>query len=536
MKKVFLAIFFLFTSSAWAVPLPAPTLVSPVYGYTAISLDPIVFTWDSVSGSTFYYLEISINSGFTVIVNSAMVVGLDYSLTGWINKTAYYWRVSAYDSTTGLFGDYSIVHRFEIDITCENSVVPGDGYCVGSWPTFPFKYNGPGACRNELPTLLYPGLDLVIDRSPCFGNDIAWYDNYYASKAWSCDNAHVEHCIDGDWKRCGYEVGVEVAGYTCWINGASVCGSGIEFRSCSDIITAGVAAIPDNRSSINRFPMMDYLGIVTYKGGSITEGYKLWGEQVCSDDISFKRSNDDISVSNYNNESYSFESVFHNDLPLVLEPVSKYIKISGTYVFDGVLPRVFGRDDVIQSFYGQFMFDGNISNTNCSFTDYRFVSDPSLWWECSLGKNEGDTCSYTWQGVTETFTCGPSQYNENYFGMEAYSYDDSYYGGSYDLWQVWRYPVDDNFVSSGPIELVIDNGEGYVSSPGGIDLNDLVTDEGYSYRFYAVMDEIISSYDFNSLPCVRHTGSGGSGVYLKSRISRQKITDHTVGGAYERRY
>lgn len=594
MKKKVRSIFFLFfilvTSSAWALPLPAPSLISPANGYTAVNLNPIAFSWSSVSGSTRYDIQVSTSMFFSTIFLSASPTVTSYSFMGWSNNVTYYWRVRAYNVTTGN-GYWSSTRNFVIRVpvdcvlsvwsawtfysqtacwcnayeltekrtrtittqpqngglacgvlieyrttqqTCDSGVILNGGYCAESWPVFPFRFNGAGDCRQELPTVLYPGLNLVIDSSPCFGNDTAWYDNYYAGFLWSCDNSHVENCINGDWQQCGYSGYVEVPGYTCWQGGTSVCEPGVYFQSCADIKARGIASLPDVRSSVNRFPVMDYLGIKIYSNGSVEEGYKIWGEQGCSDVINLKRENDEVSVSNYNDETYSFESVFHNDLPVVLGPVSKYINITGTYVFDGILNSPFGRDDIIQSFYGPFMFDGNISNTNCSFIDYRFVSDPSFWWECSLGKNEGDTCSYTYQGVEETYTCGPSEYNENYFGMEAYSYDYAYYGGAYDLWQVWRYPVDNNFVPSGPIELVIDNGAGYVSSLGGADPNDLVTESGYVYRFYSTMADIASSYDFNSFPCSQ-TGSGGSGTYRKSRISKQKITDHAVGGAYERR-
>lgn len=73
----------------------APTLLSPAHGTTDIPVQP-TFTWDAVSGSTSYFIEIATDAGFNNVVDSATVAETSYTVgTQLGGSTLYYWRVTA---------------------------------------------------------------------------------------------------------------------------------------------------------------------------------------------------------------------------------------------------------------------------------------------------------------------------------------------------------------------------------------------------------------------------------------------------------
>jgi len=75
-----------------AIP-PAPILVSPAYGATDISINPLI-TWGSVNGITGYDLQVSPYSDFaTYDINEQNTVATSYQLHALYANRNYYWRV-----------------------------------------------------------------------------------------------------------------------------------------------------------------------------------------------------------------------------------------------------------------------------------------------------------------------------------------------------------------------------------------------------------------------------------------------------------
>ena len=92
--------------SAWTSPLSfttiiaiaapqAPTLISPVFGTTGLSLTPTL-TWSTVSGAATYHVQVSISNTFTtVLIEDSTLTSASKSISGLSNSTIYYWRVQA---------------------------------------------------------------------------------------------------------------------------------------------------------------------------------------------------------------------------------------------------------------------------------------------------------------------------------------------------------------------------------------------------------------------------------------------------------
>lgn len=78
-----------------AVPT-APNLTAPGNGDTDVSLTP-TFTWDAVSQSQSYDLEVATDAAFSNVVYFATVYGTSHTMTGYNldAETTYYWRVRA---------------------------------------------------------------------------------------------------------------------------------------------------------------------------------------------------------------------------------------------------------------------------------------------------------------------------------------------------------------------------------------------------------------------------------------------------------
>ncbi|MEZ4642413.1 MAG: hypothetical protein R3E31_06690 [Chloroflexota bacterium] len=73
----------------------APTLVSPANGASDVPIQP-TFTWDAVTGSTAYTIEIATDVNFSNIVDAATVSGTSYTpATPLDGSTFYFWRVTA---------------------------------------------------------------------------------------------------------------------------------------------------------------------------------------------------------------------------------------------------------------------------------------------------------------------------------------------------------------------------------------------------------------------------------------------------------
>lgn len=77
-----------------------PTLISPMNGATAISVQPTL-TWNASDGADSYMLQVAIDTLFTIsslIYTQEGLTGTSQMLSGLNNLTSYYWRVNAKNS------------------------------------------------------------------------------------------------------------------------------------------------------------------------------------------------------------------------------------------------------------------------------------------------------------------------------------------------------------------------------------------------------------------------------------------------------
>jgi hypothetical protein len=102
-------------SNAWSfttiIAAPSvPTLASPANNAMGNSINPTL-TWNASSGAVSYRLQVSRNSTFSSpVVDQNALVGTSYTLSGLLNNTLYYWRVSA--TNVGGTSSYSTTWSF----------------------------------------------------------------------------------------------------------------------------------------------------------------------------------------------------------------------------------------------------------------------------------------------------------------------------------------------------------------------------------------------------------------------------------------
>jgi photosystem II stability/assembly factor-like uncharacterized protein len=113
----------------------APILLSPANGAINVSLTP-VFSWSNVSSATYYLFEISTDSLFVTIKDSASVTANQFIMPSGIliPGTVYFWRVIAYNNNGS--GPWSTVFRFTtlgVPLT-PNLIYPTNGM-IGVSPT-----------------------------------------------------------------------------------------------------------------------------------------------------------------------------------------------------------------------------------------------------------------------------------------------------------------------------------------------------------------------------------------------------------------
>ena len=80
------------------VAAPAvPTLAAPANGATNVSITPTL-TWNTVTGATYYHLQISASAAFTsTVLDKDSITVPNFAVTGLLNATPYYWRVLAWN-------------------------------------------------------------------------------------------------------------------------------------------------------------------------------------------------------------------------------------------------------------------------------------------------------------------------------------------------------------------------------------------------------------------------------------------------------
>ena len=91
-------------------PPPAPTLVSPPNGQINTPVAPTL-TWNAVSGTVTYRLQVSTNAGFTgIVVDDSLLTTTSRTIGPLQNNTQYFWHVNA--SNAGGPGSYSTTFNF----------------------------------------------------------------------------------------------------------------------------------------------------------------------------------------------------------------------------------------------------------------------------------------------------------------------------------------------------------------------------------------------------------------------------------------
>ncbi len=95
--------------------LDAPTLVSPINNETDV-LKPFILNWNDEINATNYFVQISENSNFGIILESADVNVSDYSPQNLQPKTIYFWKVKAINECGE--SAFSSIYKF----TSENDV------------------------------------------------------------------------------------------------------------------------------------------------------------------------------------------------------------------------------------------------------------------------------------------------------------------------------------------------------------------------------------------------------------------------------
>jgi hypothetical protein len=87
-----------------------PILLSPADNSTGVSITPAL-TWNPVTGTATYNLQIATDANFTTIIKDTSQTGTTYNVTTALkNSTKYYWRVSA--TNTGGTSNYSSSWNF----------------------------------------------------------------------------------------------------------------------------------------------------------------------------------------------------------------------------------------------------------------------------------------------------------------------------------------------------------------------------------------------------------------------------------------
>lgn len=95
-----------------SLPPSVPVLLLPANGANNVPLTPTL-TWSEPSGATSYHLQVSTAPTFdagTIAVDQGSIVAATFDLSGLLNSTTYFWRVSAVG--VGGSGSYSLALSF----------------------------------------------------------------------------------------------------------------------------------------------------------------------------------------------------------------------------------------------------------------------------------------------------------------------------------------------------------------------------------------------------------------------------------------
>jgi hypothetical protein len=131
-------------SSVWSFTIPVPpppppvvTLQSPANSSTASS--PVTFQWLPVSGATYYQVQASTTSSFSVLSYYSGAAGTSNTWSN-VPPGTYYWRVTYYIGTTQ--GPWSAVWSFTIPVTPPSAptlLTPSNGSTQSSSVAFSWQ-------------------------------------------------------------------------------------------------------------------------------------------------------------------------------------------------------------------------------------------------------------------------------------------------------------------------------------------------------------------------------------------------------------
>lgn len=100
-----------------------PLLSSPVNNSKGISLTPTLI-WNSVTAAETYNLQVSKNSSFSNLIKDINQTGASYNLSGLLDNTKYYWKVSA--TNTGGTSYYSSVWNLTTKLSTPTLTLPAN--------------------------------------------------------------------------------------------------------------------------------------------------------------------------------------------------------------------------------------------------------------------------------------------------------------------------------------------------------------------------------------------------------------------------
>lgn len=87
-----------FVPASTTIDTPLDLLVSPAAAATTAYYDQVLLEWQSVTGATYYLLEVDISSGFSSpLIKSYVVTGTSKMLTDLTANKTYYWRIRPFN-------------------------------------------------------------------------------------------------------------------------------------------------------------------------------------------------------------------------------------------------------------------------------------------------------------------------------------------------------------------------------------------------------------------------------------------------------
>lgn len=99
------------TTNTFKTAFAQVTLASPANNSKAINSNPVVLTWNAVSGATVYQIQIATDAAFTnIVTDNNNVSGTSFNFSGTSPLTNYYWKVRAVG--VGNTGAYSSAFTF----------------------------------------------------------------------------------------------------------------------------------------------------------------------------------------------------------------------------------------------------------------------------------------------------------------------------------------------------------------------------------------------------------------------------------------